>query len=835
MAKRSDKLGVHGKNAPAPPPDVTFFQTLRNRQGKDPFNKPFSQHVWVYACSMARATAIASVPYRLYTKTSAAEGRIRSMTQGERRDALRKELPRYVPDDAIDFISILDSPRARYREVSKLAPFLNPARMMRAVGELGLVQNGPWYDLFANVNPTMTRSQLWEATVIFLGLGGEAFWVLEGQGLDGKPVSASEIPGEIWPYGRDGWKPVINKTTLLPEKWVFEYTCEGKQEKREYLPEQLLRARSFDPHNSLRGIGAMDAVKQELEIAWKAMLFNKAFFENGGSPGGYLYSEKPLTPTKRREILEEWEERHGGPRKAGRPDVLSGLKFVESGTSHRDMQYTELMDRTRDSVLAAFRTPKSMIGLHEDVNRASSQVARRAWWEATLLPIVQYLEDLMHSDMFTPKRGDDIIGAFDLSTVEALREDLTEKTDVATKMIALGYPLNQVNTRLELGMDDQPWGEAWWRQSSLVPQMEEPTEEDLETEEEEDEDADATDDPKAEDDDADEGADTDAAKGTGTDNAVKRGASIFKTLEHWELLEQRIFAPGEKAFTSKYNKFLFDLRKEQLKRIDEAATITNAAAILFPLKEWQEKLADDTRAVYLKIYKAAAEEMEEEISALGKSVPASLVRAEDGEVEVLLAGLGRRIQKTVNTTRKQLERLLDEAIAEGATADDLKKVARATFNNIGTGGRVQRISKNETTSTVNGARQIVMRRVGIKRQEWLTAGDELVRDTHVEYGRCGEQALNFNFASITGGSYTLRFPGDPKAPPEETVNCRCVTVPVGVTTDEDMERGARKATPKAKRRIRMKGAEETVTVRVKMPRRLIRPRSATIPKKETRS
>jgi len=56
-------------------------------------------------------------------------------------------------------------------------------------------------------------------------------------------------------------------------------------------------------------------------------------------------------------------------------------------------------------------------------------------------------------------------------------------------------------------------------------------------------------------------------------------------------------------------------------------------------------------------------------------------------------------------------------------------------------------------------------------QTWETARDDRVRHTHVSLQ--GQQRP-YGTPFITSGYARLRFPGDPEAPPEEVINCRCV-------------------------------------------------------------
>lgn len=80
----------------------------------------------------------------------------------------------------------------------------------------------------------------------------------------------------------------------------------------------------------------------------------------------------------------------------------------------------------------------------EDQNRANLLAADRQHWQGTLLPKAHYVEDLLRSDLFTPERtkGAPIFGAFDLSRVEALREDLTMKLEAAETFMKIGYTPN---------------------------------------------------------------------------------------------------------------------------------------------------------------------------------------------------------------------------------------------------------------------------------------------------------------------------------------------------------------------------------------------------------
>lgn len=91
--------------------------------------------------------------------------------------------------------------------------------------------------------------------------------------------------------------------------------------------------------------------------------------------------------------------------------------------------------------------------------------------------------------------------------------------------------------------------------------------------------------------------------------------------------------------------------------------------------------------------------------------------------------------------------------------------------------RAETIARTESLRAVNeGTREMyeqafedgVLRPDEVKRT-WVTAGDERVRTSHV-FLDGQSRAPDEPFES---GIAQLMFPGDPSAPPEETVNCRC--------------------------------------------------------------
>lgn len=106
--------------------------------------------------------------------------------------------------------------------------------------------------------------------------------------------------------------------------------------------------------------------------------------------------------------------------------------------------------------------------------------------------------------------------------------------------------------------------------------------------------------------------------------------------------------------------------------------------------------------------------------------------------------------------------------------------------------RTEVIARTESLRSVHQADQLMYQQAidegtlnpGDVEQFWNTANDERVRDTH---GPMHGQVQPMGVPFTTGDGDQLMFPGDPSAPPDETIQCRCLVTrrfrapePVGV-------------------------------------------------------
>lgn len=152
-----------------------------------------------------------------------------------------------------------------------------------------------------------------------------------------------------------------------------------------------------------------------------------------------------------------------------------------------------------------------------------------------------------------------------------------------------------------------------------------------------------------------------------------------------------------------------------------------------------------------------------------QTLPASLTNYATA-TEALVRAIGDRIAQGA-------ARELSDGIAAGEDTQALRARLRAFLRADGEQlgeARAERIAATEATRAWNAGVQAAAEALtGPDRplvKQWRTRGDARVRDTH----RAVNGQLRLLDEAFTVGGALMQYPGDPSAPPDLTVNCRCV-------------------------------------------------------------
>jgi len=546
--------------------------------------------------------------------------------------------------------------------------------------------------------------------------------------------------------------------------------------------EDIIHTKSFNPYNPMRGLSPLDAIAEEVEIDQASLEFNRAFFKNDATPNFILSTDATLTKDQIERLTEWWKSRYGGRKNAFKPAVFEkGLKPSTISNSHKDMDFVEQKRMTREEILGIWKTPKALFNITDDLNYSTFQGQMKIFWLYCLMPILRKFEDSFNAFVMT-KYGGGLVFKFDLKNVPAFQEDFAAKVTTAKTLWDMGFTANEINEKLDLGFDKRDWREEWWigfgqmpASEALKQGFEEPSpspageggggnasgnSEQISEEEQE------------------------GAKQAGLPAIPKRSvfqAGILKGFGR----RQNVL---EKAFERKMNRYLYELRGRVLATPSEELGKGTLAL------DWEKQ--DDRLAKYTK---PMIEESINQGIDIGRSALAGRKGVDDGaRVKSIADDLLRQAAssylairsdkiKIVNETLKnaiqaRIKRTLQTSVSEGDAGQmsaerilELGEEVRAELRNFfnDAGWRAKLIARTETCGAINGGSHLYYENQGVERKEWLTAGDEFVRETHRACESQGAIALDKKFSN------GLLFPADmANGAVGEVVNCRCTLAPV---------------------------------------------------------
>ena len=290
-------------------------------------------------------------------------------------------------------------------------------------------------------NPFWTRGDLWRATETYLGLWGSAFWGLERDDL-GRVV-------ELWPLRSDRMRVVPD-----PQSYVkgFVYVGRGRQ-LISYLPEDVVWMRYFNPLDEYAGLSPMAPTRLSADVGMEALRASHSSLVNDSSPGLLIETGETPTDDEVSEFYARWESRFKGPSKVRRPALLSaGMKATGLGFSPREMEYMQSLRWSLEDVGRAFGVPKPMLGDVERVTFSNFAVARRIFWEDTVVPQLSFYAEAVNQGLVSQFGDPSLRAEFDLSAVESLRENENDKAKRRQTYVGAGImTVDEVRREMGLG------------------------------------------------------------------------------------------------------------------------------------------------------------------------------------------------------------------------------------------------------------------------------------------------------------------------------------------------------------------------------------------------
>lgn len=744
----------------------------------------------------------------------------------------------------------------------------------------------PLVKLLSRPNPDMSWAQFAAAGMIHRKLSGEDFWFLMNK--KGEPLGSDaevivddpriDVPTMIVPVigsAVDAKKDANGH----PTAWTYQ-TANGSSP--EFSLSSVVHFADYDPSDPTRGLGDVEVAIRQISIAFQQERYQEAVSRVGG-PGAFLVFKHTLDPDLRRAYQASIDEELADKDTAGGFHILSGdMDIIPNPVTPKDMQGLELLKWSRDVVASILGVPLPIIGVLENATYRNMEEAWRQFW----LGVVTYLssvEDVINSQFMPRLKGgfDKLRVGFDISGIEALKEDDSDRYKLAVEIAqaGIGMSFNRAAEMLGLDFTPEPSGDLVLVQAGTrlvqakdVEQGSEPERDDAEAltagvgvdaslggeavqdtalngaqitsllevlnsvaegrlsddgaiaviltsfptiseeeasrmvagvqvsepEDASDEDVEPEGPPAgptpptaapsaAEEEEEELGTRAPVLKTPDELNTAKlrRALNEEERKKYFELFEKRVLEKGDKRLEEKISAWFSAYLDDQLRKLESFASKGKTYSVgkagdeidrllLVSETKWKRALDRLTRPAVKGIFADAIKDVAGEMGVPQiRLTDPRILRAVSDQVDFLSSSMTKTYAKRVKT---QILRSLAKAEPAARLADRIKQVLpdikdelSGSFKNKDTWSRL--IARTETNKAVSTARTEQYKDAGVKKHQWITSRDELVRESH--------RALDGQIRRI-GKQFkrNLRQPLDPDAPAEEVVNCRCTTVPI---------------------------------------------------------
>jgi HK97 family phage portal protein len=581
-------------------------------------------------------------------------------------------------------------------------------------------------------NPYMTLYEARLLTRLHLSLAGAAYWLITTEA------------GHYEFYHLDPTRMYVNTNKFgLPDHYVFRDVT-GQENRIEI--NQLLVFKEMNPKNWLLGYSPLQAsryIHNSLEFAYK---FNMNTFGNSGRPEGFLMIEN-LSESSQKDLEKKLRQKYAGVANARKIGVVGQMmEWLPITSSQKELDYIKSIEQMRADICTLHGIPLDLLGMG-DTTFANAREAQRTYQQYTLRPMLE-LEKAVLNEQLLPKITGGIATNVYFEFDNPVEADMESVAKYSTLLYEKGV-ITQNEAReladfeeIDGGNDlfalpTNPEKQAAEQQAALQAQA-------------------ANQNPKK-------------------DSTAKAIKSLSKKLDSIPLLHETKEAKrdtmkamfleknleSERLFEKVTDKY-FSGQLDRVLASQKAVTINHKFSV------------EDEIAIAVNLFKSTYESEADKYSNIANDLINSDQPITEEGRQQLKARIDMFATEINETTKKDLEKILSDAVIEDLSIADVKKQIMDLYDGY-KDSRAEMIARTE----INGIKNLVSRDnyvnnpivVGL---EWLSANDSVVRPAHRE---ADGEVVPVDSAFSVGGE-ELKYPGDPAGSADNVINCRCTVLPV---------------------------------------------------------
>lgn len=632
-------------------------------------------------------------------------------------------------------------------------------------GDIEQVFSSEADQLLGKMNDQYTRFQMYLLMFSFLEIFGNAYWWIPKGKNEILPLSPKttffKLTKETIPKIAS-WHTVIERPNSSPSRITIP-------------PEEVIHFKKFNPFANPMiphyGMGTVATALASIELDESSNNWNNKFFKNSARPDTALEIDGELDSDQRERIKKEWENAHRGTKNSHKITILeNGAKINMLGISQKEMDFVKQKELSRDEILAFFHTPKDMIGMVANSNRATIQGSREIFALSKINPVMKDFVDTLN-EFFLPMiaPGQDLF--FKYKT--PVPEDATFKLEKNKFDIANGIRTpNEI--RAQDGLAPYKGGDNFYIPSSFVENGELKNSKSggkkhylihkskhllINVKDQKNLKSEII-------------GKLDFSKVTKALSAPKKKVKKYEKANDEELkVIAKEFLEMSDAEIEKFQSMTIeqfdDQEKRVLKNLKKSFKSFSKKELIdeiFNFEKEQEIFTKNSLSTYFLIYKNGAND------ALKKIGSEEEFRFNNRIIKKITKRASQFFGGEVNkTTEKDLAKQLSEGATNDEGIDQIAERVKGVYSKATT-SRAETIARTETLNAINDSQlQVYNDDETVEKVQWVSATDERTRGDHLALnGKTIKKGKKFNLSG-----YKIDRPQDSILPAGESINCRC--------------------------------------------------------------
>lgn len=611
------------------------------------------------------------------------------------------------------------------------------------------VFNQQIFELFNKPN-TNDENSTWfnlvEWTSASLDLIGNSYWLLDDLvGL--KPRSIQMLKG--------------SSMRIIPGRKRGDDLVEGyayikvDSQKVLFTTQEITHFKYMSPLSQLYGQGSVSASRTSNTTHKYAQQTNLKIFQNGAKVDAVLETDKDLDDDLFKRLSSQFNGKYGTFSRSHQTAILTrGLKYKAIMSTLKDLEYINGLKITREEICAAFGVPPMLVGILDNASYSNFEEATKVFYNFNIVPKTKRLQSVITT---VAKLFDkDIFFEFDLSDINALRDDEKEKSEIAKNYWSIGVPLNDIIDKMNLPFNPVDGGDVGLIPFSVSPIDQAaiiPEEEPIQQPEEDDEDMNED------------------------EKSVKKTFTKEQKLFLWKQFD-KLTTTISNGYMKIIDTFFSGLELSVIVRLNQKKDVNKAPQVNIYL--WNEnEVVDKWFNVSTKVHTASVKTNgQRELRNLGIN---QTFDVSNPRVKKYLKtyGLTRSVE-VIGNARKDVIKALQAGVSAGESIPELTKRVQSVFIGYKDAAfKAERMARTEVIGASNfGALESYKQSGVVEKKSWLPEFDDRLRDTHLQAGRTYDEkgAIPVD-ESFDVGAGSGQAPGNIGVA-EEDINCRCTLIPV---------------------------------------------------------